>query len=122
MIVWAIMWLAFACFAMSLALLVFAGFLFVDDTDLVNVAIDKDESPAQVTARMQAAVDAWHGGLLRTTGGALKAAKSSWGLIAIYWDSGQQWHYLTEALLEVVAKRTKDGHKKTRRASEKNSW
>jgi len=81
--------------AMSLALFVFAGFLFVDDTDLITVAVDKDESPAQVTTRMQAAVDAWHGGL-HTTGGALKAAKSSWGLIAFYWNDGQ-WHYATKA-------------------------
>jgi hypothetical protein len=43
---------------------------------------------------MQAAVDAWHGGL-HTTGGALKAAKSSWGLIAFYWEQGQ-WHYATK--------------------------
>jgi hypothetical protein len=83
--------------AMSLATLVVAGFLFVDDTDLITVAIDKNESPQQVTNRMQAAVNAWHGGL-RTTGGALKAAKCSWSLVAFYWESGD-WHYATKAVL-----------------------
>jgi hypothetical protein len=82
------------CSAMSLAVFVFAGFLFVDDTDLITVAVNCKESPTQVTARMQVAVDAWHGGL-HTTGGALKAAKSSWGLIAFYWEQGQ-WHYATK--------------------------
>jgi hypothetical protein len=49
--------------AMSLSLFVTTGFLFVDDTNLTMVAVDQSESPAQVTARMQAAVNAWHGGL-----------------------------------------------------------
>jgi roadblock/LC7 domain-containing protein len=43
---------------MSLATVVFAGFLFVDDTDLIAVGIDRQESPQEVTARMQAAVNA----------------------------------------------------------------
>jgi hypothetical protein len=77
--------------AMSLSLFVTAGFLFVDDTDLITVAVDQTESPAQVTARMQAAVNAWHGGL-RATGGALKPEKCSWCLVSFYWDQGQ-WHY-----------------------------
>jgi hypothetical protein len=36
--------------AMSLAVFVFAGFLFVDDTDLITVAVNCEESPTQVTA------------------------------------------------------------------------
>ena len=83
--------------AMSLAVFVFAGFLFVDDTDLITVAIDKTETPAQVIARMQDAVNTWHGGL-HTTGGALKPIKCSWGLVAFYWDNGQ-WRYVTKATL-----------------------
>ena len=77
--------------AMSLSLFVTTGFLFMDDTDLITVAVDQSESPAQVTAHMQAAVNAWHGGL-RATGGALKPDKCSWCLVSFYWDQGQ-WHY-----------------------------
>jgi hypothetical protein len=55
--------------AMSRTLFKAVGFLFVDDTDLFTVAKSKLEMPAQVTSRMQEAVDAWHGGL-RTAGGA----------------------------------------------------
>lgn len=51
------------CSAISLSLFVTASFLFMDDTDLITVTVDKTESPAQVTARMQSAVNAWHGGL-----------------------------------------------------------
>jgi hypothetical protein len=68
-----------------------AGFLFVDDTDLFAVAKDKDESPEQVTTRMQAAVDAWHGGL-RASGGALKPDKCSWCLVSFFWEQGK-WFY-----------------------------
>jgi hypothetical protein len=81
--------------AMSGALFTAAGFLFVDDTDLFVVAKDKDESPEQVNIRMQAAVDAWHGGL-RASGGALKPDKCSWCLVSFFWEQGQ-WFYTTPA-------------------------
>ena len=42
---------------MSLSLFVTAGFLFMGDTDLIMVAVDQTESPAQVMARMQAAIN-----------------------------------------------------------------
>jgi hypothetical protein len=48
---------------MSLSLFVFAGFLFVDDTDLVTIADSPSETAEQVTSKMQEAVNAWHGGL-----------------------------------------------------------
>jgi hypothetical protein len=77
--------------AMSGSTFTAAGFLFVDDTDLFAVAKDKDESPEQVTTRMQAAVDAWHGGL-RASGGALKPDKCSWCLVSFFWEQGK-WFY-----------------------------
>jgi hypothetical protein len=49
--------------AMSAAGVVFAGFLFVDDTDLIALAASQDEHAAQVVARIQEAVRTWHGGL-----------------------------------------------------------
>ena len=81
--------------AMSQSVFTAAGFLFVDDTDLITVAKDKSESPEQVTTRMQAAVEAWHGGL-RASGGALKPEKCSWCLVSFFWDHGQ-WFYTSPA-------------------------
>lgn len=62
--------------ALSLSLFVTAGFLFVDDTDLITIAVDQSESPTQVMTCMQAAVNAWHSAL-HDTGGALKLKKCS---------------------------------------------
>jgi len=83
--------------AMSLFLFAAAGFLFVDDTDLISIASDRDDSPAQVIARMQAAVNAWDGGL-HATGGVLNPDKCSWCVVAFCWDNGQ-WYYTTQATL-----------------------
>jgi hypothetical protein len=81
--------------AMSRSVLQVVGFLFVDDTDLMTVATSKSESAEHVTMRMQAAVNAWHGGL-RASGGALKPDKCSWGLVSFGWDQGR-WFYSSVA-------------------------
>jgi hypothetical protein len=81
--------------AMSRSVMEVVGFLFVDDTDLMTVAKDKSESPTQVTSRMQAAVNAWHGGL-RASGGALKPDKCSWCLVSFFWERGT-WSYASTA-------------------------
>jgi hypothetical protein len=83
--------------AMSRSLFEAMGFLFVDDTDLMTVATTPTESPTQVTSGMQAAVNAWHGGL-RAFGSALKPDKCSWCLVCFYWDQGQ-WYYASPASL-----------------------
>jgi hypothetical protein len=77
--------------AMSAAGVEFAGFLFVDDTDLIALASTKMESVHQVVARIQAAVKAWHGGL-RASGGALKPEKCSWCIVDYKWKDGQ-WYF-----------------------------
>ena len=81
--------------AMSLSLFVFAGFLFVDDTDLVTIADSPSETTDQVMSKMQLVVNAWHGGL-RATGGALKPEKCLWCLVSFSWDNGQ-WSYASQA-------------------------
>jgi hypothetical protein len=73
---------------------VFAGFLFVDDTDLVTIANSPSETAEQVTSKMQEAVNAWHGGL-RATGSALKPDKCLWCLVSFSWDKGQ-WFYASQ--------------------------
>jgi hypothetical protein len=83
--------------AMSLTLFITAGFLFVDDTDLFAIASSPTESSSDVNARMQQAVNAWHGGL-HATGGALVPEKCSWCLVDFGWDRGS-WYYRTSATL-----------------------
>jgi hypothetical protein len=77
--------------AMSAAGVEFAGFLFVDDTDLIALASTKTENANQVVARIQAAVRTWHGGL-RASGGALKPEKCSWCIADYKWKEGQ-WYF-----------------------------
>jgi hypothetical protein len=86
---------------MSLSLFVIAGFIFVDDTNLITVASTPSKTPEQVTACMQAAINAWHGGL-HTTGGALNPEICSWMLVAFGWNNGQ-WYYRTQATLPTGA-------------------
>lgn len=75
--------------AISAAGVVFAGFLFVDDTDLIALVASRHEHAAQVIARIQEAVRTWHGGL-RASGGALKPenACGAWRTIRGKMDSG----------------------------------
>jgi hypothetical protein len=68
-----------------------AGFLFVDDTDLIAFPDSTDKTLEIMLERMQHAVSAWHGGL-RATGGALKPEKCSWSLVAFVW-SNSKWRY-----------------------------
>jgi hypothetical protein len=69
----------------------FAGFLFVDDTDLIALSASKEDTAEQVAVRLQEAVRVWHGGL-RATGGALKPEKCSWSLADFRWVHGK-WRY-----------------------------
>jgi hypothetical protein len=82
---------------------VFAGFLFVDDTDLIALSTTKNESANQVLERIQAAVCTWHGGLW-ASGGALKPEKCSWCLADYSWKEGQ-WYFthLEDTLYDLMA-------------------
>jgi hypothetical protein len=79
-----------AYMAVSVAL---AGFLFVNDTDLIAFLDSTDETLEIMLECMQHAVSAWHGGL-HATGGALKPEKCSWSLAAFVWSNGK-WQYTT---------------------------
>ena len=68
------------CTALSMALIIFAAFLFIDDTDLVMVELD-NESLAHVVERMQQAVTCWNGAL-HASSSALKPIKCSWGFLS----------------------------------------
>ena len=78
----------------------FIGFLFVDDTDLINLANDP-ETPAQdVAASMQDNVTIWYKSL-QHSGGALHPDKSSWCLLAYRWLDTGAWAFHTKETMQA---------------------
>ena len=63
--------------ALSATTIIFAAFLFIDDTDLIRFAEQEETTPLEVVQQMQDGVEQWQGAL-RATGGALKQEKCSW--------------------------------------------
>ena len=79
--------------AMTATAVVFAGFLFVDDTDLITISDSDAESSAVIMEHMQHAILAWQGSL-QAMGGALQPEKCSWSLADFIWECGK-WRYVT---------------------------
>ena len=69
-----------------------AAILFVDDTDLVHINMELDESVYEAHAAMQGSVTNW-GGLLIASGGSLKPPKCFYSLISFYWKANGTWAY-----------------------------
>ena len=74
----------------------FVGYSFVDDTDLIQSAVHRDDLEETVTTNMQKALDTWEGAL-RATGGAIVPEKSFWYLIGFQWTEGK-WQYKDEQM------------------------
>ena len=70
-------------------LLHFAGYAFVDDTDLcvTDHSLSYDTEPNSIAPNMQSAVTLWEG-FIRASGGALCPGKSHWYLIDFEWSHG----------------------------------
>jgi hypothetical protein len=68
------------------------GGLFVDNTDLFHLDMQRIESAAEAHERLQEAVINW-GKLLIATGGALKPEKCSYYLISFKWRADGTWLY-----------------------------
>ena len=79
--------------AISLAVVAYVAFMFVDDTDLPAIATTPEETVEQVAARLQRAVTCWARSL-GVTGGALKPEKCFWFSIGFRWNNGT-WEYAT---------------------------
>ena len=59
----------------------FVGYSFVDDTDLIQMAKETNESELSVATSMQQALNTWEG-CIRTIGGTIVPSKSFWYLIS----------------------------------------
>ena len=68
------------------------GLIYMDDTELIEIAKTPKETMATVSPPMQDKASCWNGGM-RATGGAQKINKCSWTLVDFVWDSTGQWHY-----------------------------
>jgi hypothetical protein len=77
--------------AMSVQLVTFVCYTFVDDTDVVHTAQDFNTKGEDILAQMQQVIDHWEGGL-QATGGEIVPKKSYWYLIDWIWEKGK-WRY-----------------------------
>ena len=69
-----------------------AAILFVDDTDILHVNLNKDETVHEAHEALQASVHNW-GKLLIGTGGAFKPIKCFFHLISFVWKASGKWAY-----------------------------
>jgi hypothetical protein len=88
-LVWTTGFRFFLLTALTVFMVSFVCFAFVDNADLVHTAKDEDTTQEVVMREMQQAINHWEGGL-KATGGALVPEKSYWYLIDFVW-TGKQW-------------------------------
>jgi hypothetical protein len=69
-----------------------AGSIFVDDTDVEHLNMNKSESIEEVHGALQESITNW-GRLLIATGGALKPAKCFYHIISFGWKQDRSWRY-----------------------------
>jgi hypothetical protein len=74
---------------MSVTLIVFVCYAFVDNTNVVHTTQDIHTTGITVMKEMQTVIDHWEGGL-QATGGAIVPKKSYWYLIDWIWEK-QAW-------------------------------
>ena len=72
----------------SLKIIKFVGYAYVDNTNQVKTEKHKGEDIGQIVAQMQKAVDCWETGI-RATGGAIRPEKCHWYLMDYKWENSQ---------------------------------
>ncbi len=85
----------FRCPISSLAASI-SAILYVDNTDLLHINMDQDETAAEAHAAIQDSVNSW-GELLFATGGALKWEKCFYSVMSFEWTRGE-WRYKDNSL------------------------
>ncbi len=78
---------------MSQVCLSLSAILYVDNTDLIHINMEADESIVEVHAAIQRAIENW-GRLLIATGGTLKPDKCFYHLIDFGWTQKGGWQYV----------------------------
>ena len=81
--------------ALSECTLNIIGLIYINDTDLVEIAHTPQEMMAIVGPHMQDKTSCWNGGM-RVTGGVQKIDKCSWTPVEFVWDATGEWYYHTD--------------------------
>ena len=69
-----------------------AAILFVDDTDLIHIDMNQDQSVHEAHAAMHESIGNW-GRLLIATGESLKPIRCFYHMILFVWSSEGRWKY-----------------------------
>ena len=69
-----------------------SAILFVDDTDVIHLDMENNETAMEAHARLQDSVTSW-ANLLMASGGALKPVKCFYYLISFKWNAQGKWRY-----------------------------
>jgi hypothetical protein len=78
----------------------FAGYAFINDTDLIQTTYNPEETVHDIIAGIQLSMDTWEGGL-RATGGAIVPEKGHWYLVIFKWTN-RYWRYCYSKELPAV--------------------
>jgi hypothetical protein len=70
---------------------------YVDDTDLLHINLDKDETAEDAQATIQRSINSW-GNLLVATSGALKPGKCFYSVLLFEWVRGE-WKYKDNSVI-----------------------
>ena len=76
-----------------------AGVLYVDDTDIAHLNLDKIETISEAHASLQRSIDSWSQ-LLIASGGALKPGKCFYYLMSYVWDRKGRWQYAKNEVID----------------------
>ncbi len=74
-----------------------SAIIYVDDTNLLHINLEEEESVEMVHQAIQASILNW-GNLLIDTGGALQPAKCFYSIISFEWTN-RQWSYRDNSVL-----------------------
>jgi hypothetical protein len=72
-----------------------SAILYVDDTDLLHLNMEQDESVWEVHWSLQQSINNW-GKLLIATGGSLKPNKCFYHLLDFAWSAKEGWQYIAQ--------------------------
>ena len=86
--------------ALSMTAVFLVGFAFVDDTDLIHVAINAFTTAEDILDDAQRMLNTWEG-LLEATGGALRPEKCFWYMIDFYYTQGK-WKYKKQSQMPGI--------------------
>jgi len=96
--------------AITLTLFTLVAILYVDDSDILIAAVEKDETAYSVSKRAQKAATAYQNGV-HQTGGAVRPEKCRWYSISFRWIAGE-WKYDNNPNNKKVYIQNSDGNDK----------